>query len=487
MASGVVEVEVVAPAAVVAGLEHGGVGHGHDGRASARHHVLALVRAAAAAGTAEGGGLLAPVERVDGAVNAGLLRAMLDGDRSGASDEVAALMCRTGTWHLVSIPLGLHIGLSATVAWAIARVLTRPIVPFWRRGGLRWIARPRRLRRRAPTPIAGFPARRAVWDDRGRGGRGGPPPPPGRVGGARARMARHRRGREPAAIANAGCQLSFGALAGMIRYLRLCAGSRPIRAGGCAGPWARSRRRSAPPRARSRRWRGPSRTSRPSRRLRTSSRFRSSGTVATPALLASQLLPRPLGPWALWIADHAISLGLACITPLAVAPLHPAVGLPGALVLGGAVLLRRHVAAAAAAIVLALALTERPVGELVVTFLDVGQGDAALVEWPDGKTWLIDGGPPGGEVLAALRRRGVRALDTVVLSHPHPDHYGGLVPVLRALPVGTFRVPRLPLPGEADYAAVLACTRARRVIGARGPTPAPSSSTPFRALTPRAT
>ncbi|HEY3248174.1 MAG TPA: ComEC/Rec2 family competence protein [bacterium] len=77
-------------------------------------------------------------------------------------------------------------------------------------------------------------------------------------------------------------------------------------------------------------------------------------------------------------------------------------------------------------------------GRLVITVLDVGQGDAILVQSPGGASLLIDGGgdiegrPSGYDVGAqrvvpALRRLGVRALDVVVLSHPHEDHAGGLV------------------------------------------------------------
>jgi competence protein ComEC len=81
--------------------------------------------------------------------------------------------------------------------------------------------------------------------------------------------------------------------------------------------------------------------------------------------------------------------------------------------------------------------------QLRVTFLDVGQGDSALIETGDGQRVLIDaggnigGGPdPGGvAVLPLLRARRIDQLDLVVLSHPHPDHYGGLFAVLDALPV----------------------------------------------------
>ena len=71
----------------------------------------------------------------------------------------------------------------------------------------------------------------------------------------------------------------------------------------------------------------------------------------------------------------------------------------------------------------------------LVTFLDVGQGDAVLVQSPEGRTALIDAGPPGVDLVPALRGLGVRQLDLVVATHPHADHIGGMLQVLRSFPV----------------------------------------------------
>jgi competence protein ComEC len=84
-----------------------------------------------------------------------------------------------------------------------------------------------------------------------------------------------------------------------------------------------------------------------------------------------------------------------------------------------------------------------------VTFLPVGQGDAALIEFSNGQTMLVDGGgniPMGGKgegtaddsdpglqvVLPLLQRRGIDHLDVVVMSHAHPDHALGLQALVRA-------------------------------------------------------
>jgi len=77
-----------------------------------------------------------------------------------------------------------------------------------------------------------------------------------------------------------------------------------------------------------------------------------------------------------------------------------------------------------------------PPGELTVRFLDVGQGDATLLQHPDGTAVLFDGGPPEGGVTRLLRRAGVRRLAVVVATHASRDHHGGLVDVLARYPVG---------------------------------------------------
>jgi competence protein ComEC len=138
-----------------------------------------------------------------------------------------------------------------------------------------------------------------------------------------------------------------------------------------------------------------------------------------------------------------------------VPPWHPAASLPVAALLTVAVLLRRQELAAMLTVVVALGLRTVPVNRIELHFFSIGQGDAALVRWPDGRNWLIDGGPPGRSLLEELRREGIDRLDEVILSHPHPDHLGGLLPVLEEMPVRTLRVPRLPKPGETDFATLM--------------------------------
>lgn len=119
-----------------------------------------------------------------------------------------------------------------------------------------------------------------------------------------------------------------------------------------------------------------------------------------------------------------------------------AVGLAAMAVLAGSWLVTAHLAPVRSS-------------QLEVTFLDVGQGDAAVVRLPGGAVWLIDAGglpavpaeldpaarrrlgelPGERSVVPFLEHQRIRAIDRVVLSHPHPDHYRGLRAVARAVPI----------------------------------------------------
>jgi len=76
-----------------------------------------------------------------------------------------------------------------------------------------------------------------------------------------------------------------------------------------------------------------------------------------------------------------------------------------------------------------------PSKELSVTYLDVGQGDAAVVELPDRKTMAIDTGRTGRETAEFLKFIGKREVDALVLTHSHPDHTGGMAHILERFPV----------------------------------------------------
>ncbi|HSC91612.1 MAG TPA: ComEC/Rec2 family competence protein [Gaiellaceae bacterium] len=83
-----------------------------------------------------------------------------------------------------------------------------------------------------------------------------------------------------------------------------------------------------------------------------------------------------------------------------------------------------------------------PPAGLRITALDVGQGDAILVEAP-GAALLVDQGPPEGRAAGQLRRRGLRGLSMLVLTHPQRDHVGGARDVVRRLDVALVLDPAL--------------------------------------------
>jgi competence protein ComEC len=99
-------------------------------------------------------------------------------------------------------------------------------------------------------------------------------------------------------------------------------------------------------------------------------------------------------------------------------------------------------------LVLLLVLACQPVrGRLRVTFLDVGQGEATVIEGPTGTVTVIDGGgvpgtderlggDPGSRVVVPfLRARGISTVDWIVPTHPDDDHVQGLLAVVTRLRV----------------------------------------------------
>jgi len=94
---------------------------------------------------------------------------------------------------------------------------------------------------------------------------------------------------------------------------------------------------------------------------------------------------------------------------------------------------------ASAVILAGCVVSARPDGSVHVIVLDVGQGDAILVEGDRGGRILVDGGPDGETLAAALDRyvpSWDRRLDAIVLTHPHDDHVAGLVEALDRYRVG---------------------------------------------------
>lgn len=82
-------------------------------------------------------------------------------------------------------------------------------------------------------------------------------------------------------------------------------------------------------------------------------------------------------------------------------------------------------------------------GVLKAHFIEVGQGDSAFYEMPDGKTMLVDAGTSsaGQTVVSYVRDLGYEKIDYVVATHPHEDHIGGMSAVLSAFQIGEVWAP----------------------------------------------
>ena len=83
-------------------------------------------------------------------------------------------------------------------------------------------------------------------------------------------------------------------------------------------------------------------------------------------------------------------------------------------------------------------------GSISVHFIDVGQGDATLIQTGAGNI-LIDGGDrrTADAVVRYLREAGVDRIAYVIATHPHADHIAGLVNVINTFDVGTIIMPRV--------------------------------------------
>lgn len=83
-------------------------------------------------------------------------------------------------------------------------------------------------------------------------------------------------------------------------------------------------------------------------------------------------------------------------------------------------------------------------GNLVVHYLDVGQGDSAFIELPNRKTILIDAGEKkeGKTVVNYIKDLGYDTIDYVIGTHPHSDHIGGLEEVITTFDVDNIYMPK---------------------------------------------
>lgn len=93
----------------------------------------------------------------------------------------------------------------------------------------------------------------------------------------------------------------------------------------------------------------------------------------------------------------------------------------------------------------------RPNPKFRVTFASVGQGDGAIVEFPNGKVLVLDAGDRNfgfdagkRHLLPLLRYYGIHKIDFLVASHAHSDHFGGMLSILNRVAVDTICIPKYP-------------------------------------------
>jgi competence protein ComEC len=123
---------------------------------------------------------------------------------------------------------------------------------------------------------------------------------------------------------------------------------------------------------------------------------------------------------------------------------------------------------AGATVALGLSIAYQPDPSVRVTVLDVGQGDAILVEGEQGGRMVVDGGPDPYGLLQALDERlppWDRRIDVMVLTHPHEDHVAGLPMVLARYRVGSVYESGLPGSGPGYRAWVAALAKGGPPLG----------------------
>jgi competence protein ComEC len=191
---------------------------------------------------------------------------------------------------------------------------------------------------------------------------------------------------------------------------------------------------------------------------------------------------------ALWFLLLALRVAVWAAAAVPGAMVHvPAPAWPAIATWCGALLLAPHLAsrrwtrAVALALVTATAalctwpFIPRHAERLRIAFLDVGQGDATLIELPEGQRILVDGGPGGagrfdvGErVLSPLLwNLPVHRLDVVAVTHADADHIGGLAAVLRHFAIGeVWETGRWRASGDETLRALAHSRAARHVLTA---------------------
>lgn len=126
---------------------------------------------------------------------------------------------------------------------------------------------------------------------------------------------------------------------------------------------------------------------------------------------------------------------------------------------------RKYVSLLFIGICLAIFINIIPSTALKIYYLDVGQGDASVIKTPNNKVIVVDGGGSSewekstydiGKRLTvpALQHLGIWQIDTVIVSHIHDDHLGGVISILESYKVGQVMLPTSDKYGEGEFASI---------------------------------
>jgi competence protein ComEC len=183
------------------------------------------------------------------------------------------------------------------------------------------------------------------------------------------------------------------------------------------------------------------------------------GTGALPSAFLHSLLNPLIRFPVRWFAESSEFFSGLWLTSFPEPPLFLVFGFYAAIL--ASLLFRKKRAAYLSAAVLSIAcfvfiLARKPetTGKLILHFIDVGQGDSILIQYPDGTADLIDGGGfwntealDTGEavLLPYLSHHGITRLHRIFLTHAHADHMNGLISLRRYIPSDLFYCTRMPI------------------------------------------
>jgi len=108
--------------------------------------------------------------------------------------------------------------------------------------------------------------------------------------------------------------------------------------------------------------------------------------------------------------------------------------------------------------------TARRGSNLVVSYIDVGQGLSVLVRFPNGTAMLYDAGPDKSAetIVNYLKSHSVSKIDALILSHPDSDHIGAADEVIESFTIGSFYMPKVPHSTQS-YLDVLNAAKAKKL------------------------